>query len=99
MADMRPSALHKWQAPAYSHHCRRELAILPDGDRPLAVVPLWKVIAGPRAGKLEPDPQGSGFLFAIGDRCYPNFADSTWAPGFFSAQAIDLQGARPIKPL
>jgi hypothetical protein len=26
-----------------------------------AVVPLWKVIVGPRADELIPDPQGSGF--------------------------------------
>jgi len=26
-----------------------------------SAVPLWKVIVGPRADKLQPDPQGSGF--------------------------------------
>jgi hypothetical protein len=28
-----------------------------------SAVPLWKVIVGPRAGKLQPDLQGSGFFF------------------------------------
>jgi hypothetical protein len=28
----------------------------------LSAVPLWKVIVGPRADKLEPDPGGSGFF-------------------------------------
>jgi hypothetical protein len=33
----------------------------------LPVVPLWKVIVGPRAGKLQPDPSRVRFLsFAIG---------------------------------
>ena len=38
------------------------LPILPDCNRKFpAVVPLWKVIVGPRADELPPDPQGSGF--------------------------------------
>src|SRR5260370_20797148 len=30
-----------------------------------AAVPLWKVIVGPRADKLQPDPQGSGFSLGL----------------------------------
>src|SRR5207253_568659 len=38
------------------------LPILPDCNRKFpAVVPLWKVMVGPRADELQPDPQGSGF--------------------------------------
>jgi coenzyme PQQ precursor peptide PqqA len=29
-----------------------------------SAVPLWKVIVGPRADELQPDPQGSGFSLA-----------------------------------
>ena len=41
------------------------LPILPDRNRTPAAVPLWKVIVGPRADKLQPDPQGSGFFFGM----------------------------------
>jgi hypothetical protein len=67
-------ALHGWHAGLCVAQ-RRHLGILTFvvGERllfsqmviaTLAAVPLWKVIAGPRAGKLQPGPQGSGFSFA-----------------------------------
>jgi hypothetical protein len=37
----------------------------------LSAVPLWKVIVGPRADELQPDPQGSGFLFLVQATSYP----------------------------
>src|SRR5262245_38310453 len=65
MAGMRPFVLSQEFASAYcdslaSDGCpSSQIAIV----KPSAV-PLWKVIVGPRADKLKPDPQGSGFLFA-----------------------------------
>ena len=39
-------------------------------------------------------------IFAVFDpQSYPNFADSTGPRGVFSAQVIDLQDARDVKPL
>jgi hypothetical protein len=65
---------HGWHAPSsivYANH--RGILLFPDGRRLLdflrlqlpkpSAVPLWKVIVGPRAGKLQPDLQGSGFFF------------------------------------
>src|ERR1700730_11240696 len=66
-------ALHGWHAGLCVAQIRRVVIVrFVVGERLLfsqmaiatsATVPLWKVIAGPRAGKLKPDPQGSGFLF------------------------------------
>src|SRR4029077_3266293 len=44
-------------------HWRRTVASF-HATYELSAVPLWKVIVGPRADKLEPDPQGSGFFVA-----------------------------------
>jgi coenzyme PQQ precursor peptide PqqA len=63
MAGMRPFVLCEEFASAYcdslaTDDCpSSQIAIV----KPSAV-PLWKVIVGPRADKLKPDPQGSGFL-------------------------------------
>src|SRR6266480_207096 len=62
MAGMQPFALCGKIAAAYC-------ALLAAGGCPSSqiaivapsAVPLWKVIVGPRADELQPDPQGSGF--------------------------------------
>jgi hypothetical protein len=63
MADMRLAVL------SGSLGCAYCLSSLPAADCPSSqiaielpvAVPLWKVNVGPRADKLQPDPQGSGF--------------------------------------
>jgi len=66
MAGMQPFALCGKIAAAYC-------ASLAAGGCPSSqiaivapsAVPLWKVIVGPRADKLQPDPQGSGFSLGL----------------------------------
>jgi len=79
MAGMRPFVLSQEFASAYCDSLATDgcpssqIAIV----KPSAV-PLWKVIVGPRADKLKPDPQGSGFLLRIARRAHaPMLAEAS----------------------
>ena len=75
MAGMRPFVLREENASAYCNALAAadcpssQIAI----DK-LSAVPLWKVIVGPRADKLQPDPQGSGFSLGSVDESLPSRA-------------------------
>lgn len=63
---------HGWHAPHHIVCAVSRRIVCPPGSGPLLrfaaaklpVVPLWKVIVGPRAGKLQPDPPRVRFFFA-----------------------------------
>src|SRR2546421_1504395 len=85
MADMRTLALFGCGGGLDYGHWRRTVACS-HATYELPAVPLWKVIVGFHADKLQPDPSGSGFFLL------PVQPSGQWRPAMAEP---DVMRARP----